>query len=363
MTTIVSSEDSQFTVIVQANGQPVPLTGTVTARVFTMDGQNELITSRDLDENAASADWPNGVAFVEFTGTETGVLVPGEAMLVLQGSFGIKRFRLVVETLFQPTRTSLFIKDIIVDELRRDRLMAAASGVLQDVRVSDDYLWDKVRAAESELAHTLRVPLVPTRFFPNQPTQEELDALNGMAWEVEVGTDYDPTMFERDKWGFIVTRQRPIISIERMRFVYPTQNMGYFDIPTEWLTFDAKYGHIRIVPSSSAVLTSMSGFILTNLAQGRVIPSMVQYIYTAGLTNVADTYPELLDCIKKMAVLKIVADAFFPQSGSISADGLSESISVDMTKYHDSVDEIINGPKGSNGGLMTKIHGIRTMVM
>lgn len=362
MTNIIAGADAQFTVTVQQNGAPVPLAGDINARVFSMDGKQELITAFLLDEDGAGADWPNGVASVTLSQLQTIDLKAGEAMLVLQGAFGLKRFRLVIEELFAPTRTSLFIRDIVIDEIRQDRLMAAAAGVLQDVKVSDNYLWDKIRAAESELSHTLRVPLVPTRFFPIPPTEEEIAALDGMAWQIEVGTDYDPTMFERDKWGFIVTRQRPIISVERMRFVYPTQNMGYYDIPLDWITFDARYGHIRIVPSSSAVLTSFSGFVLTNLAQGQVIPSMIQTVYTAGLTDVANTYPELLDCIKKMAVLKIVADAYFPQSGSISADGLSESISVDLSKYHESVDEIINGPKGSNGGLMSKIHGIRAMV-
>ena len=100
-----------------------------------------------------------------------------------------------------------------------------------------------------------------------------------------------------------------------------------------------------------------------NLIAGRVIPSMVQYIYTAGLVDVQRNYPELLDCIKKSAVCKIVADAYLPQSGSISADGLSESVSVDLSKYHEAIDHILNGPPGSNGGLMSKIHGVRIMVM
>jgi len=107
----------------------------------------------------------------------------------------------------------------------------------------------------------------------------------------------------------------------------------------------------------------MAGMVMMNLAGGRTIPSMVHLEYDAGLTDVENNWPELLDCIKKMAVLKVVADAYLPQSGSISADGLSESISVDMTKYHDTVEHIINGADGSNGGLMARIHGIRAMVL
>jgi len=70
-----------------------------------------------------------------------------------------------------------------------------------------------------------------------------------------------------------------------------------------------------------------------------------------------------LDAVLKKAALKILEDAFLPQSGSISADGLSQSMSVDMDKYHDAIDRILNGGKGSNGGLMTAIHGVRFGVM
>lgn len=363
MTTVIAGSPATFQVTIQSDGAPIAIEAPISARVFSMDGKAELIASTSLDEYADGADWPNGVAVVEFTENQTNALKPGSAMLVLSGPFGIKRFRLVVETLFAPTRTSLFIKDIVVDEIRRDRLMAATAGVLQDVKVSDDYLWDKVRAAESEISHTLRVPLVPTRFFANQPTQEQIDALDGMAWAIDPAYDYTPDMFHFEKWGYFITRQRPIISVEGMRFAYPSANHGFFNVPNDWIRIDARFGHIRLVPSSPAIFATMDAFIMTALAGSRTIPFMIQLEYTAGLTDVETTYPELLDVIKKKAVLKIVADAFLPQSGSISGDGLSESVSVDMAKYHEAIDEIINGPDGSNGGLMSKLHGIRMLVM
>ncbi len=362
MTTILKGSAATVSVTVQANGKSVVLSGTITGRITSMDGLVEYIPSFNLSSSATGANWPLGVAVVTLTDTQTNLLPLTEVMLIIQGAFGVKRFRLMVESVIAPVRNSLFIKDMIVDDIRRDQLVMAAAGAMPDVSFSDDYIWDKIRAAESEIGHALRVPLVPTKFFPHAPTEEQLAALNGMPWVEELGTDYDPTMFERDKWGWINTRQKPIISVEQIRFVYPTQNMGFFDIPIDWLAIDKKYGHIRIVPNSSAVITAMSGFILTNLAQGRTIPAMVQFIYTAGLTNVSTEYPELLDAIKKKAIYKIMTDMFLPKSGSISADGLSESMSVDTDQYHKNVDLILNGPDGSNGGLMSKIHGIRMAV-
>lgn len=361
MTTIIAGNDSSFAVTVQTNGKPIAVTGLVSASLYTMDGKQELISSFQLDEDDS---WALGEITVALDAAQTQDIKPGEAMLVLQGAaFGIKRFRVTIETLFAPTRTSLFIKDIVVDELRNDRLMAASAGVLSDIEVSDDYLWSKIRAAESEIGNMLRVPLVPTRFFPQQPTPEQIDELDGMAWEIESAQDYLKDMFAGDKWGYVVTRQRPIISIEGMRFVYPTEANGYYDIPKSWISVDAKYGHIRLVPTSSAVMTGLMGVTMMGMVAGRSIPSMVRLTYTAGLTDVETNLPELLDAIKKKAVLKIVADAFLPSSGSISGDGLSESVSVKMDDYHDAIDHIINGGKGSNGGLMTKIHGIRVQVV
>ncbi len=362
MPTILSGKASKATVQVRIDGAPVPLSGAINARVTSLDGATEYMAPRSAPDSVAGSDWLQGVVVVDFTGIETGAIPVGEAVLVLDGDFGLRRFRLFVETLAPGTRTSLFIRDIVVDEIRRDRLMAATAGILQDVKVSDDYLWDKVRAAESDLSHILRVPLVPTRFFPIPPTPDEIAALGTMTWDIDDGYDYEPTMFERDKWGYIVTRHRPVLSVQYMRFAYPTQNEGFFNVPLDWLRVDSRPGHLRIVPTNSAVLMGTAGFAMTTLINRRNIPAMVQVSYTAGLANAAVDYPELLDVIKKKAVLKIVADAYLPQSGSISADGLSQSMSVDMSKYSDAIDEIINGPKGSNGGLMTKIHGIRSMV-
>jgi len=360
MTTILAGNPATFSVTLLQDGNPLSVSGDVQARVFTLDGRKELIPAFAL---TPGDDWAEGVIAIDLTADQTALLSPGSALLVLAGTFGVKRFRLVVETLFEATRTSLFVKDIVVDEIRKDRLMAAAAGVLQDVRVSDAYLWEKVRAAESEVAHTLRVPLVPTHFFPLKPTAEQIAALDGMAWDIDPPYDYEPGMFTGDKWGYIVTRQRPIIAVDRLTFSHPAANGNYLDIPTDWIRIDARYGHVRLVPSSPAVFMSMTGFTMNIMVSGRSVPFMCQLEYSAGLTDVETTYPELLDLIKKKAVLKIVQDAFLPSSGSISADGLSESISVDMSSYHDTIDTILNGPEGGNGGLMTKIHGIRLGVM
>jgi|GEM_PF-1738466 len=364
MTTILAGQPANFTVTIQRNGAPVAIDAgsTVTAQLFTADGRTQLSTAV---AQAAVDGWASGEVVVAFDETTTDVAAGG-AMLVVASTAPaiVKRFAVRIETVGVFERSGLFVKDIAVDQLRADALMMAASGAFTAVQVSDDYLWDKLRAAESEMAHELRVPLVPTHFFPDTPSAAEIEALNGQPWGIDPGYDYAPSDFAfNDKWGFIKLRNKPLHSVSRVRFAYPGGPTAHYDLPLDWLRMDKKYGQVQFVPSSTAFAAPLNTFVMQAIGQGRTIPLAIQISYVAGLDNVAANYPELLDVIMKSAVLKIIGDAFLPQSGSISADGLSQSMSSDMSKYSESIDTIINGPKGSNGGLMTAIHGVRFGVM
>lgn len=368
MTTILAGQAAQFPVTVQVDGAPVAVDpgSTVTAQLFSIDGLQSLSSAVACASDAAGAAWASGVVAVAFDAATTADLATGQAMLVLTSSNPafVKRFRVNVETATGPTRSTLFIKDLVVEELRADRLMIASQNFFAGVTLSDDFLWSKIAAAESEIKHTLRVPLVPTQFFPYAPSNADIAALPaGMPWDIDPPYDYDPEFFQGEKWGFIVCRQKPVQTVQRIRFAYPAPSDQFFDIPLDWIRIDGKYGHIRLVPATSAFSAPLSAFMMQALGGGRTIPFMLQVSYVAGIANAATEYPELVDVIKKLAVLKAVEDGFLPQSGSISADGLSQSMSVDMEKYRDTIDHVLNGPKGSNGGLMTAIHGVRSTVM
>src|SRR5690606_13966831 len=210
------------------------------------DGATALSPSKQLENDASGAKWSEGVVVVEFTAEETGELEPGEVMLVITSTAPalVKRFRVVVEEVTAPVRSSLFVRDIVVDELRADRLLLAAKTVLSGAKFSDDYLWDRICTAEAEIAHDLRVPLVPTQFFPHPPTAEQISALGGKPWSIDPAYDYDPEFFRGEKWGFLVMRQKPLIEVQRVRFVYPAPTVGFYEIPGDWLRMDRKYGHI-----------------------------------------------------------------------------------------------------------------------
>lgn len=334
----------------------------------------------DAGDTLTSVSWVPGAGITvdgSFSGTEAAAWISGGSVSTwyscvvswqsqsgAAGQLVLRIFILADAELDVEMGSALFPnKFTAIAQLRRDNLLVAAESYSVVNELSDDYLWGKLRAAEEELSMVLRVKFQPTQFFPLPPTQAEIDALNGMPWEEDPAYDYDPEMFGADKWGFLATRQRPIVSVQRLRYSYPSAEQTIFDIPLDWLKFDKKYGQIRIVPTSHGSTVLLNTYLLQLLGASRHIPHMLQLTYVAGLTNAIRDYPHLVDAVKKTAVLKIIEDSFLPQSGSISADGLSQSMSVDMSKYSDSINEILYGPKGSNGGLMAAIHGVKLAVM
>lgn len=259
--------------------------------------------------------------------------------------------------------TALFPSRVLaVAKMRRDRLLMLARSALPDIDISDDYVWDKLISAEARIAHELRVPLGPTRFFPNDPTQDEIDALNGMPWDIDPAYDWMPEEFLGDKWGYLLLRNKPIIDVIGIRVAYPSSQTTVLDVPHEWIRLDKKYGHLNLVPSSPLSMQTFGASLMPLMMTGRRLPFSMHINYTAGLQNVQRDYPDLIDAVMKTAAIGILEDSYLPQSGSISADGLSQSMSVDASKYHDAVDRILRGPDG-NGGLVAKLHGIRAMVM
>lgn len=360
MTTIILGQPGRLNVTVLRDGVPVPVDSdaSLSAYLYSADGRDLVAT---LDPPTADAGWAQGNVTIDVPAGA--VSEAGELMLALAGPFGVIRYRVRVEDMAAPERSTLFIRDLVVAEVRADRVSAAAMVLDPTITVSDDYIWQKVLAAEADIGRELRVPLVPTQFFPEKPTDQQLAALPpGMPWAIDPAYDYNPDFFRGERWGFILTRQKPIVEVQEVRFVYPDPSQGLFTLPLNWVRMDAKYGHIRFVPASQTFAAPLSAFLMQALGGGRTIPFMIQLTYRAGLENVARDFPDLLDAIKKKAVLKLVEDRFLPQSGSISSDGLSQSISVQMDQYRDAVSNILYGAPGTNGGIMTAIHGIRVGV-
>jgi hypothetical protein len=256
-------------------------------------------------------------------------------------------------------------KDAAVQDLLSDRLLLLAVGSLPEAGLSSTYLYGKLLSAEASVRRSLKVFFEPTKVIPEDAPQAEVDALEqaGTPYFQEANYDYDADFFSADRWGDIQLNQKPVIAVESVEIVYPFLNNPAFQIPVDWIRIDRKYGLLRLIPSSSMIAGQMAALRVQILSAGRMMPFAIRMRYTAGLKNAARDFPDLIDCIKKTAVLFIIEDMFLPQSGSISADGLSQSLSADVSKYQEVLDRMMFGAKGSNGGLFTDIHGIQMGVL
>lgn len=251
---------------------------------------------------------------------------------------------------------SLFERDAAVAALRSNQLALAGASRFQPSSLSDDYLWSKILSAEKEAQRYLRVYFEPTEILPESYTQADIDALpDGMPWVEEPGYDYDPDFFHGERWGMIITRQKPIIKVTSITFYYPAPTSQVFAVPIDWVRLDKKYGVIRLVPASQAFYAPLGAFLMQALGAGRIIPNMMHVRYTAGLQNVTEDYPDLINIIYRMATLSVMKDAFIPTSGSISGDGLSQSQSNDLGAYQDQIQKSLSN-------IADQIHGVRCMV-
>lgn len=244
----------------------------------------------------------------------------------------------------------LFEKDSAIVEFRTNRLPLLAESGFPLSALTDDLLRSKIVAAETELERRLRCFLCPTTVIPQGSTSPP-----DTRWIEEPGYDYGPELFDGNSWGMIMLRQRPIISIDSIVFAYPDLTSTLYTIPYSWIRIDKQTGLINLVPTQASMAMPLNTFLLSVLGGGRTVPLLLQIRYVCGLQNVAVEYPDVIDLIGKLAILSILQDAFMPASGSISADGLSQSMSFDFTKQQDAVLQRIET-------LRQAIHGIRSIV-
>lgn len=234
-------------------------------------------------------------------------------------------------------------KDEAVAELRS---RFAATPVLSHLaKLDDDLLYAKLLAAEAEVARRLRIFLEPTWVFPEGVAQSAIDAREPASspYVIDPGYDYNPDFFRDNRWGYLVTRRRPIISVSKFEFVYGQPSDPVFAVPNEWLRLDRKYGHIRLVPVGAPVTLPLSQYMLSAFGGGRTIPHMLRLTYKAGIEDLQKDHPDLYDFLFRVAGLALARDRMPGGSESISVDGLSESRSFDIKAYADSQQGALEG--------------------
>lgn len=249
-------------------------------------------------------------------------------------------------------------KAALAQEMRDLRLAQVAATYFPAVTLSDDYIYESVLAAEAEASRRLRVFLEPVELVPQGTPAAVTDAYDDaeQRWEYEPNYDWRPDFFQGNQWGFIPTRQRPIIEIHSFKFAYASTGQLLYEFPISWVRADRKYGQIQIVPLGDFSSLPLNAWFLSVFSGGRSVPFMIQIAYRAGLEDAATNWPDVLSLIKRMATLKILEDMMLPSSGTISADGLSQSVTLDVQKMSEGIESHIET-------LRQAIHGIRMTVL
>lgn len=336
---------------------PIPSGATVTARIFSADGLVPLTAAVTAVE---SADWASGIAAFAFPAAPA--ITDFSALLVVtvtpdEGAAAEWRIPYSVDL---PSRRSILFPDQAAI-LAALRAQLVATGLVSPDAVTDADLWRRVQAAEADIQRRLRVYLRPTVIVPDDAPHTEVQALidAGTPYATEAAYDYSPNEYMGDAWGFMQLRQKPLVSVQSVQFAYPTPGNLVYDVPMEWIRLDRRYAQLHLVPTGMTSLAPISGYMLSTIAGGRNIPMMVRVRYTAGLSDAHALWPDILDVTQRLAAFKTLQGQFLPSSGSISADGLSQSTSVDFDRW-------MSGPGGIEGSLSTlydAIHGPRLVVL
>lgn len=235
----------------------------------------------------------------------------------------------------------IFTREDAIERMRNGQLAAATANY--DISgLDDDNLWRMYQAAEKQIQRRLTILLEPTEIFPANPTSQELDDIDGSPYIVEPGYDLPADFFSTQKWGILKLREKPVIEVISVRLIYPNQLGTTFEIPIGWVHIDKNAGILNIIPSASPATVPLSMFMIQSIGAGHNIPYMLKIRYRAGLETAAESYPEIEDLILRSAVLRIIKGSFPGQSGSISADGLSESSSIDIAKFQEAINDEVD---------------------
>jgi hypothetical protein len=217
---------------------------------------------------------------------------------------------------------------LTVDDLRRTYLWGINFQAQNGELFSDAQIVNSIQSATSEMARALKITINKTRIVC-QP-----------GGSLVRGVDYDeaedPYFYRHDKWnryGRIVLRKRPIISVSRFDF-YGIADQKILNL-LGWARIDHRKGVISFFPragsDNSFRIIPAAMTLGYNIFAGDY-PHGYKVDYVAGFEDASQVPSDLREIIGKVAackLLNIIGDGLIAgfSSSSISIDGLSESFS------------------------------------
>lgn len=237
---------------------------------------------------------------------------------------------------FPTTKTGLSPSDLKNGELYG--VLIKASGEAKPLK--DEVIARKIRAAEDFYETDLAIRLQQKK-VASDPDIRGL--VEGTDYDLaEAAYPLDANGFVGDTFCYLRLNLRPVASISRLAFQLPGMRSA-FVVPPDWIKLERKYGRIQLLPITGQFgvqLLQISSLGLTMLSAGRTLPQVIFVDYVTGFTTAqlqAD-HQNLLEGILLRASLLLfgivgnVRSGGF-QSGSLSEDGLSRSMSLPSGKY------------------------------
>lgn len=191
---------------------------------------------------------------------------------------------------------------------------------------------------------------LPDVFFEDKirMAMEKVETLTTVDFveRVNLAEKHDYYIDEYTQFGFMNLHRIPAIDVLEVRAVYPTSTT-MVTFPQEWIRLDRDRSQLHLVPTAgtlSQVLIGQGGNYLPLVYQGiSRLPQLWEVDYRSGFPT--DKLPRMfVDAVMKLAaidVLSIMSDLIGPlgvSSGSLSVDGLSQSMSRQLPAFKARID-------------------------
>lgn len=198
--------------------------------------------------------------------------------------------------------------------------------------LSDDALDFYVKAAISELEHTLDLYITPVTF-----TEKHDYKKHNFTWN----------------YNYLKTDHSPILNVEKLELSFSNSDQvgGFVNFPLEHIFVMSQEGTVQLVPAFG---TSLSGFLLSAFSGAQFhalramgvtdFPGGVRITYTAGFEQ--DKIPvlisQLIGVMAGLQVLSILGPILFPNTSvSISIDSVSQGTGTFGPKHlNDRIDQL-----------------------
>jgi len=209
----------------------------------------------------------------------------------------------------EPTYTGIHLSDINADFLKRNYLHGINTMDTTGEEIADETYNFYLRSATAQLEQMLDLDILPRKRVDRLP--------------------YDRAQL--GNWGGMKIGHRPIRSIQSSKIIL-VQNTVY-DVPVQWLRFDAERGTILLIPSAFGNLPFLATgqLMMPYLLGMNWFPQTWDICYETGFGVIPANIADVLCMKAALQIFNVLGDIVMGPgvaSLSMSLDGYSQSVAT-----------------------------------